>query len=129
MEPLLDFWEPPFHYDIKNLTTYNNNYKEVLYTDQYSQLVIQSLYPNEEVGFEIHPHTSQFLRCEFGNGIVIIDDIQYQFYENISIIIPPGHYHNIINIDNSKTLNFYTIYSTNLKKEYFPGEVQKFKTD
>lgn len=121
--------ESPFHDNIEILTNYNNNYREVLYTDKYSQLVIQSLYPNEEVGFEMHPHTSQFLRCESGDGIVIIDNIEYEFYENIAIIIPPKHFHNIININNLKSLKFYTLYSTNLKKEHLPGEIQKIKKD
>jgi mannose-6-phosphate isomerase-like protein (cupin superfamily) len=119
--------EEPFHDDIERVTNENTNYRKVLYTDKYMQLVIQCLLPEEDVGFEVHPHTTQFLRCEYGNGIVIIDNIDYEFYNNVAITIPPGSNHNIINTGKYDTLNFYTIYSTNLAKEHLPGEVQKLK--
>lgn len=119
--------KPPFYENIEQITTENNNFRQVLYTDKYMQLVIQTLFPNEDVGFEKHPHTTQFLRCEYGNGIVTIGNINYEFSKDVAIVIPPNNYHNIKNISQYETLNFYTIYSTNLQKEHQPGEIQKIK--
>src|SRR5665648_133119 len=107
--------EKIFYQNLEQLTLNNNYYRHVLYTDKYSQLVIQNILPFQEVGIEIHPKITQFLRCESGNGIVIIEQNEYQFYDGIAITIPFNHYHNIINNSNSP-LKFYTIYSTNLKK-------------
>jgi quercetin dioxygenase-like cupin family protein len=37
------------------------------------QLVLMSLKPGEEIGSEIHPYITQFIRVEKGEGIAIIE--------------------------------------------------------
>ena len=39
---------------IEQETLANNNFRKVLYTAQYSQLVLMSLQPNEEIDTEVH---------------------------------------------------------------------------
>lgn len=43
-----------FKEDIEHLTIDNQCFRKVIYTGAYSQLVLMSLKPLEEIGFEIH---------------------------------------------------------------------------
>lgn len=100
-----------FHGDINNITETNKYFRKVLSTTPNMQLVVMSLKPQEDIGIEIHPYTSQFIRVEKGEGVAIIDDINYELYDGIAIIIPLNTKHNIINKSKSKVLKLYTIYS------------------
>jgi mannose-6-phosphate isomerase-like protein (cupin superfamily) len=50
--------------NIDKATTENDNYRKVLYTSKYSQLVLMSLKPKEEIGEETHPDNDQFFRLK-----------------------------------------------------------------
>ena len=56
--------------NIERLTEKNKNYRKVLHTNPTMQLVVMSLKPREEIGMEIHPGTSQFIRIEEGKARV-----------------------------------------------------------
>ena len=99
-----------FYGNIKELTLENNNYRRVLNTTPTQQLVVMSLLPNEEIGLEVHPYTSQFIRIEEGTGIAIMDDTFYELEDDDVIVIPPNTLHNITNTGNND-LKLYTIYS------------------
>ena len=101
-----------FKGNIETLTLKNKFYRKVLYTVSHSlQLVVMSLKPQEDIGMEKHPSTSQFIRVEKGKGIAIIKNKLYHLKNGDSIIIPPNTYHNIINTSESTDLKLYTIYS------------------
>jgi hypothetical protein len=51
---------------IENATLENNSFRKVLYTAKYSQLVLMSLQPKEEIGMETHEKSDQFFRFESG---------------------------------------------------------------
>ena len=53
--------------DIEDRTEENRDFRRVIYTGPYIQLVLMSLEPDEELGEEIHENTDQFFR--FGTGI------------------------------------------------------------
>jgi len=59
--------------NIERLTLENENFRKVLYTGKYSQLVLMSLKPKEEIGLEAHRDNDQFFRFEKGQGKCIID--------------------------------------------------------
>lgn len=99
-----------FRGNIERLTLNNNYYRKVLYTTTNMQLVLMSLKPEEEIGFEIHPTTSQFIRVEEGCATAIIEGKRYYLKPNDSIIIPPGASHNVINRGDIE-LKLYTIYT------------------
>ena len=92
-------------------TLNNTNFRQVLFTGTYAQLVVMSLNPNEEIGSEVHPNVDQFFRIESGEGKVIMDGEEKTFKENDAIIVPAGTEHNIINTSSDKPLKLYTIYS------------------
>ena len=89
----------------------NSNFRKVLYTSKHSQLVLMSLKPNEEIGFEVHPDNDQFFRFESGHGRCIIDGNEYYVKDGDAVVIPAGARHNIMNTDANSELKMYTIYS------------------
>jgi len=97
--------------NIEKLTIENEDFRKVLYTGHYSQLVLMSLIPGEEIGLEVHEDTDQFFRFEKGEGKVIIDESEYIISDGDAIIVPAGARHNIINTSHDTSLKLYTIYS------------------
>lgn len=102
---------PSYLIDIEKKTLQNEYFREVLYTAQYSQLVVMNLQPNEDIGLEIHDIVDQFIRIEEGEGIAIIDGKEHALIDGFAIIIPAGTKHNIINTSSERKLKIYTIYS------------------
>lgn len=100
-----------FSGNIEELTLANNNFRQVLYSGQHSQLVLMCLKPNEEIGMEVHTGNDQFFRFENGEGKVIIDGNEYRVGNGSAIVVPAGAQHNVINTSQSEDLKLYTIYS------------------
>ncbi len=96
--------------NIEDATKENENFRKVLYTAKYSQLVVMNLKPGEEIGAEVHEDHDQFFRFEKGKGKVIIDDNEYQVEDDFAVIVPAGANHNVINTG-GENLKLYTIYS------------------
>lgn len=88
----------------------NENFRRVLYTSQYSQLVVMSLKPKEEIGAEVH-QLDQFIRCESGQGVAILDGVDNEIQDGFIILVPAGVNHNIINTSEERDLKLYTLYS------------------
>jgi mannose-6-phosphate isomerase-like protein (cupin superfamily) len=100
-----------FKSNIEKETLGNSSFRKVLYTAKYSQLVLMSLKPKEEIGMETHEKNDQFFRFESGQGKCIIDGNEYEVTDGDAVIVPAGAKHNVINISDSKALKLYTIYS------------------
>ena len=100
-----------FETKIEKTTLENTNFRKVLYTSKHLQLVIMSLLPGEDIGFEIHKETDQFFRFEQGHGKCIINDTEYEIGNGDVVVIPAGAEHNIINVDPVTELKMYTIYA------------------
>ena len=96
--------------NIEKETLENKNFRKVLYTGKYSQLVLMNLKPGEEIGSEIH-HLDQFFRCDAGQGKVILDGEEYEISDGFAIVVPAGATHNVINISTDQDLKLYTLYS------------------
>ena len=89
----------------------NTDFRRILYTGKYSQLVLMSLKPGEEIGEETHEDVDQFFRFEKGEGKVIIDDLEHKVKDGDAVIVPAGARHNVVNTSKRMNLNLYTIYS------------------
>lgn len=100
-----------FNINIEKETLANDNYRKVVYTSKYSQLVLMSLKPKEEIGMEIHSDNDQFFRFESGIGKCVIDGNEYDVKDGSAIVVPAGADHNVINVSESENLKLYTIYS------------------
>jgi mannose-6-phosphate isomerase-like protein (cupin superfamily) len=97
--------------NIEKITNENNFYRKVINTTPQQQLVVMSLRPGTEIGSEIHPYTTQFIRIESGSGFAMIENKKISLNPDDVIVIPPGMMHNIINDSLKTDLKLYTIYS------------------
>jgi len=97
--------------DIEKETTKNTDFRRILYTGKYSQLVLMSIKPSEEIGEETHEDIDQFFRFEEGEGKVIIDGVEHRVKDGNGVIVPAGARHNVINTSKLVNLKLYTIYS------------------
>jgi len=113
-----------YHKNLEEDTINNKNYRSVKFTTDTLQFVFMSLNVGEEIGSEVHPKTTQFIRIEKGRGIAIIAGKKYDLIGGSSIIVKPGTIHNIINTSKTKKLKLYTIYSP---PEHKHGLIQKRK--
>lgn len=95
--------------NIEAMTVANTSFRNVVYTGAYSQLVLMSLKPGEEIGKEKHG-ADQFFRIEAGTGKSYVDNQEYDIAGGNCVIVPAGAMHNIVNTG-SEDLKLYTIYS------------------
>jgi len=116
----------PFIRNIEKETLENENFRNVLYTSTYGQVVVMSLLPNEEIGMEVHEATDQFFRVEKGEGKVIINGEESPIYDGISIVVPAGSEHNVINTSTDSSLKLYTIY---MPPHHRDGTIHRNKVD
>ena len=110
--------------NIEAETIANTDFRRVLYTGQFSQLVLMSLKPGEDIGEEIH-ELDQFLRVEVGTGKAKLGAVEYPVSDGTAIVVPSGVTHNIINTG-SESLKLYTIYSP---PEHLDGTVRATKEE
>lgn len=96
--------------NIEDETKGNQNFRKVLYTGKFSQLVAMSLSPGEEIGAEVHEDHDQFFRFEAGSGEVMIDDNIYEVGPDDAVVVPAGSNHNVTNTG-IVDMKLYTIYS------------------
>jgi mannose-6-phosphate isomerase-like protein (cupin superfamily) len=92
-------------------TLRNTDFRRVLYTGRYSQLVIMCLRPLEEIGEETHETVDQFFRVEKGTGLVVIDGKKHVVRDGSAAVVPAGARHNVINTSKTSELKLYTVYS------------------
>ena len=95
--------------NIEELTLNNENFRQVVYTAPYSQLVLMNLKPGEEIGEEVHGG-DQFFRFESGAGQVVLNGAEQAVRDGNAVVVPAGLKHNVVNTG-SEPLKLYTIYS------------------
>lgn len=57
-----------FHVDIEKETVDNTDYRRVINTPGFMQLVLMSIPVGEDIELEMHPNVDQFFRIEKGEG-------------------------------------------------------------
>ncbi len=107
-------------------TRANTDFRRVLYTGKYSQLVLMCLKPKEEIGEETHDDVDQFFRFEEGEGMVVIDGVRHAVTDGCGVIVPSGAKHNVVNTSGTKAMKLYTIYSP---PEHMDRVVRKTKQE
>ena len=112
--------------NIEEKTLANSFFREVVFTGKYTQLVVMSLLPSEEIGMEVHQTVDQFFRIESGEGKVIMNGEEQTFKEGDAIIVPAGTNHNLINLSAEKELKLYTLYSP---PNHPDGKIHKTKAE
>lgn len=111
--------------DIEKDTLENDNFRKVLYTGKYSQLVLMSIKPGDDIGVEVHEAVDQFFRIEQGSGKVVINGVEHPVKDAFAFIVPAGAEHNVIN-DGTEDLKLYSVYSPPNHKD---GTIHATKAD
>ncbi len=96
--------------NIHEMTISNQYYRKVVDTTLNQQLVLMSLKPGVEIGKEIHPYNTQYIKIEQGSCMAMIENKYIELKKDNFILIPANTLHNIIN-NSSQVLKLYTIYS------------------
>lgn len=116
---------PGFIGNIEKLTLENQNFRQVLFTGQHTQLVLMSIPEGGEIGNEIHEIVDQFFRIESGEGKVIMNGQEQAIRDGDVLVIPAGTEHNVINTGGTP-LKLYTLYSPPHHKD---GIIHKTRAD
>lgn len=114
-----------FDGNIRTLAKTNPFFRQVLYTGPYSQLVVMSIPPGEEIGAEVHANTDQILVIVDGDGEAIVDGKHEPAREHSVIFVTAGTRHNIRN-KGTKELKLFTIYAP---AEHKDGTVHKTREE
>lgn len=102
----------PFVQNLEKATLDNDNFRHVIYTVPGDmQLVLMSLLPYEDIGLEVHPHVTQFIRIEKGIGVANIGEKTFPISDGFAVLIPAGTWHNITNASATEKMKIYTIYT------------------
>jgi mannose-6-phosphate isomerase-like protein (cupin superfamily) len=113
--------------DIEKLTEKNKNFRKVLYTGKYAQLVVMCLEPREEIGNEVHDTVDQFFRIEEGKAKFVFSGSEEHLVKaGDAVIVPAGTFHNVINASSKERLRLYTLYSP---PNHPDGTVHKTKAE
>lgn len=111
--------------NIEKETKENTDFRRVLYTGKYSQLVLMSIEPGNDIGEEVHG-LDQFIRVEEGSGKVILNKTdEHKIEDDYAVVIPAGTWHNVINIG-AGPLKLYSLYAP---PEHKDGTVHATKAD
>lgn len=83
--------------NINELVSRNDNFREVIFTGDKTQLVIMSIPVNGEVGEETHLHVEQVLYITSGICEVLLNDKSRMVSAGDIVIVTPNTKHNFIN--------------------------------
>ncbi len=118
---------PGYFGPIEAQTLKNGNFRQVLFTGKFCQLVVMCLQPGEEIGNEVHPNVDQFFRVEQGEAKFVLNGKEEHIVKaNEAAIVPAGTYHNVINLSKRGRLKLYTVYSP---PNHPDGTIHKTKAD
>ena len=114
-----------FNEDIIELANRGTNFREVVATARYSQVVVMCIPPGGEIGDEIHPDVDQVLVFVAGEGVAILDGERTRVSPGRLVQVPAGTRHNFVNTGPAE-LRLYTVYAP---PEHSPGTIHRTKAD
>ena len=96
--------------DALRLAQANDNFRQVLFTTERSQLVLMTLRPGEEIGEEVHEGIDQVLAFVAGRGEAVIEGARSPIGAGSVVVVPGGTRHNFINTGGTP-LRLVTVYT------------------
>lgn len=108
--------------DLKETAKDNDYFRKVLFTGEHAQLVLMSLEPGQEIGFETHA-VDQFIYVVDGEGECTLAGETYEFEKGEAIFVPAGVEHNVVNTDD-EAMKLFTLYAP---PQHPAGTVQETK--
>jgi mannose-6-phosphate isomerase-like protein (cupin superfamily) len=113
------------HLTIATVAESNPDFRRVLWTGKYSQLVIMTIPPGGEIGQEVHPDTDQILTFVSGVGEAKINGETQAVAQGDLVCVPAGAEHNFVNTG-PNPLVLYTVYGP---PEHADGAVHRTKEE
>src|SRR5665647_1636202 len=98
-----------FHDDVKQLAKRNDDFRRVVFTGPYSQLVLMCIQPGEEIGEERHEADQLFYFVD-GEGEAILEGQETKVKEHDAVLVPAETLHNFRNTGR-KPLRLFTSYA------------------
>lgn len=96
--------------DVRLLAEENENFRQVLFTTELSQLVLMAIPAGEEIGEEAHEGIDQVLAFVAGEGEAVIEGQSISVRAGSVVVVPSGIRHNFI-ARGDQALKLYTIYT------------------
>ena len=97
------------HYTIARVAEQSADFRRVLWTGTYAQLVIMTIPVGGEIGEEVHEDTDQILTFVSGTGEAIISGKSRQVAAGDLVAVPAGLTHNFVNTGENPLI-LYTVY-------------------
>lgn len=114
-----------YNQDVSKLAKENENFRQVLFTTELSQLVLMSVAPGDDIGEETHDDTDQILSFVAGSGEAVIEGESRPIAAGSVVVVPAGTRHNFIN-QGGEPLKLYTVYVPPNHKD---GTIHRTKQD
>jgi mannose-6-phosphate isomerase-like protein (cupin superfamily) len=112
---------------IETTTVDNDNFRQVLFTGTYCQLVVMCLQLGEDIGNDVHDDVDQFFRIEAGEATFVLNNEEkHVVHDGDAVVVPAGTWHNVVNTSPTEKLKLYTVYSP---PEHPDGTVHKTKAE
>jgi mannose-6-phosphate isomerase-like protein (cupin superfamily) len=96
-------------FTIATVAEQSADFRRVLWTGKYAQLVIMTIPPGGEIGEEVHEDTDQILTFVSGTGEADIDGRTSEVAQGDLVAVPAGTRHNFRNTG-VNPLVLYTVY-------------------
>ncbi|HEX8141218.1 MAG TPA: cupin domain-containing protein [Pyrinomonadaceae bacterium] len=111
--------------DVRGLAEENENFRQVLFTTERSQLVLMAIPAGAEIGEEAHEGIDQVLAFVAGEGEAVIEGESLPVRAGSVVVVPSGTRHNFVATGGS-ALKLYTIYTP---PEHPEGTVHRTKEE
>lgn len=111
--------------DIVGWAKQNTNFREVLATGPYSQVVVMSIPPGGEIGEEVHHDVDQVLVFVEGDGVTVLAGERSHVGPDRLVLVPAGTMHNVVNTGPTD-LRLYTVYAP---PQHAPGTIHRTKAE
>ena len=111
--------------DVLRLAQTNENFRQVLFTTDRSQLVLMTLQAGEEIGEEVHEGVDQVLAFVAGQGAAVIEGRRSPVRAGSLVVVPGGTRHNFVNTGRTP-LKLVTVYTP---PEHPDGTVHRTKAE
>jgi mannose-6-phosphate isomerase-like protein (cupin superfamily) len=85
------------HFPITTLAETSEDFRRVLWTGKYAQLVVMTIPPGGEIGAEVHPDTDQILAVVSGVGEATLGKRTRTIEAGDVVAVAAGTEHNVVN--------------------------------
>ena len=113
------------HFTIATVAEQSADFRRVLWTGRYTQLVIMTIPEGGEIGDEVHEETDQILTFVSGTGEARVGRDARAVAQGDLVVVPAGTQHNVVNTG-PLPLVLYTVYGP---PEHAKGAVHATKEE